>query len=114
MIVEVGDKVHIIYRALYEKSTRRHFLGEIVAADRALCRIEGFAFVYDQKTESYVKKLGKRTTIVDLGESGYIVNMIASDVNLDSVFYRYQSEMGLVATDGKNFLLDINEFGLKN
>jgi len=115
MIIEKGNKVHIIYRALYENSPRRHFLGEVVAADGALCRLEGFAFVHDPKSATlYVKKVGKRTTVVDLGESGYIVNIVDPTVNLESVSYKYLRDIGLVATDNKNFILDINEFGAKS
>jgi hypothetical protein len=114
MIIEKGNKVHVVYRALFENSTRRHFLGEVLAVDRAVCRIEGYAFVYDRKTTMFEKKTEKRTTILDLGESGYIVNLVDSNVDLDRVSYDYQREVGLVATDGKAFVLNINEFGSKS
>ncbi len=114
MIIECGNKVHIIYRALYDSSIRRHFVGEVIAADGALCRLEGFAFVYDPKSTMYVKKPEKRTTIVDLGESGYIVNVIDSGVDLDRVIYKYVSDVGLVATDNEKFVLNINEFGARS
>lgn len=114
MIVAKGNKVHIIYRALYESATRRHFLGEVMAVEGTACRLEGYAFVRDQISESYVKKPGKRTTVVDLAESGYIVNIVDAEVDIASVAYKYQRDMGLVATDGKNFVLDINEFGIKS
>ena len=114
MIISKGDKVHVVYRALYEKSTRRHFLGEVVEAEGALCRMEGYAFVYDVKSAQYKKKPEKRLTIVDLAESGYIVNIIDASLDLDSVQYKYLLDIGLVATDGKNFSLDIHEFGIKS
>ena len=53
-------------------------------------------------------------TIVDLAESGYIVNVIDIDIDLDKVRYRYLPEQGLVVTDDKDFVLDINEFGLRS
>jgi hypothetical protein len=114
MIIEKGNKIHIVYRALYENSTRRHFVGEINAVDGTCCRIEGYEFVYDSKTTMYVRKPEKRITIIDVAESGYIVNMIRPDINIDEITYRYKSEMGLVATDNKSFTLNINEFGSKS
>ncbi|MGB5211406.1 MAG: hypothetical protein WBO47_09165 [Gammaproteobacteria bacterium] len=114
MVIDKGDKVHIVYRALYDNSTRRHFLGEVLATEGAVCRVEGYAFVYDRKTTMFEKKPDKRTTILDLGESGYVVNVIESNVDLDSVCYDYLRDVGLVATDGKAFLLNINEFGSKS
>jgi hypothetical protein len=114
MILEKGNKVHVIYRALYENSIRRHFLGEVIEAEGALCRLEGFAFVYDPKSTMFVKKPEKRVTIADLGDSGYIVNIVDSAVVIDSVSYKYTSDAGLVATDNKSFTLNINEFGVKS
>jgi len=114
MIIEVGEKLHIMYRSLYEKSTRRHFIGSVIAAKDSLCRIEGFVFIYDDKRTEFIRKPELRTTIMDLAGSGYIVNVISSDVELKSVIYRYVQDLGLIATDGKKFSLNINEFGARS
>lgn len=114
MLIEKGSKLHLIYRALFEKSTRRHFLGEVVECEGVVCVLEGYAFVYDPKLETYMRKPEKRKTVVDLAESGYVVNIIDPNVNLDEISYKYRQDSGMVATDGKNFSLDINEFGLRN
>lgn len=114
MVVEIGEKIHVVYRSLYENSTRRHFIGEVKAAEGALCRVEGYAFIYDSRRTEFVKKSGLRTTIIDLAESGYVANIIDKSVNLDEVHYRYMSGEGLAATDGKNFVLNINEFSAKS
>jgi hypothetical protein len=114
MLIEEGTKLHVVYRALFEKSTRRHFLGEVIKADGVVCLLQGFAFVYDPKLEAYQRKPERRRTVIDLAESGYVVNIVDANVNLDDVNYRYLKDTGMVATDGKNFSLDINEFGLRN
>ena len=114
MVIEKGNKVHVIYRALYDSSTRRHFLGEVVAAEGALCRLEGYVFVLDPESDLYKKKPEKRITIIDLAESGYIVNVLDQNVVLADVAYKYLENIGRVATDGKGFVLDINEFGPKS
>lgn len=114
MIIEPGEKVHVVYRALYESSNRRHFLGEVKIANGTVCRIVGYAFVYDPKSTLFVKKENKRTTIIDLAESGYIVNMIDRNVDLDKMFYKYGTGAGLNVTDGKGYALNINEFGARS
>jgi len=114
MIIEKGEKIHIMYRALYENSTRRHFLGEVLAAEGSICRLEGYVFVYDQKTTEFIRKPEKRVTIIDVSESGYIANMIDQAVNLGNVNYKYAQGVGLIATDNKSFSLNINEFGSKS
>jgi len=114
MVIEKGEYVHVIYRALYEHSGRRHFLGEVRVAEGTVCRIEGYVFVYDEKSSVFNRKPEKRITVIDLSESGYIVNVIDKKVALDNIVYKYEQGVGLVATDGKGFSLNINEFGAKS
>ena len=114
MIIDCGDKVHVVYRVFFENSVRRHFIGDVTAVQGALCRIDGYVFVRDPKSEMYVKKADPRSTIFDLAESGYIVNIIDKNVNLKEVNYRYLDNKGLAAVDDQGFVLDINEFGPKS
>jgi hypothetical protein len=114
MIVAKGEKIHVVYRALYENSTRRHFLGQLAEVDGTLCRVVGYAFIFDRKSETFVRRPERRTTILDLAESGYIVNVIDPAVELDKVSYRYLSDVGLALTDGQSFVLNVNEFGSKS
>lgn len=114
MIIEKGEKVHVAYRALYDNSTRRHFLGEIIACDGAVCRIRGYAFVFDAKAGTFLRKPELRETIIDLAETGNVANVISRDVDLTNVIYRYERGTGLVATDDQSFTLNINEFGTRS
>lgn len=74
-----------MYRSLYEQSTRRHFIGSVLVASGALCRLEGFVFIYDEKKTEFIKKKERRTTVIDVAESGYIVNIIDPNVSLEEV-----------------------------
>lgn len=114
MIVGIGEKLHIVYRSYYEQSTRRHFIGEVLAAEGSVCRIQGFVFIYDERTSEFVRRQNKRTTIIDVAESGFIANIISSNINLEEVRYQYARDIGLIATDGKEFSLTINEFSAKS
>jgi predicted SnoaL-like aldol condensation-catalyzing enzyme len=114
LIIEIGTKVHVVYRALYENSIRRHFLGEVKTADGAVAVLEGYAMVMDSNSRMFKRKPEKRVTIVDLAESGYIVNVIPHEVALETIQYQYLKDFGLVATDGQDFKFDINEFSMKH
>ena len=114
MLISNGEKIHVVYRALYEDSTRRHFLGEVQFAEGAICRAEGFVFVYDKKKSEFLKKPGKRITIIDLADSGCITNIISPETKLENVVYQYSKNEGLVVTDKEIFSLNINEFSAKS
>ncbi|MBU0675071.1 MAG: hypothetical protein KJ950_10545 [Proteobacteria bacterium] len=111
MIIEKGEKVHVVYRRLLENEVRRHFMGEIVESNGSIARIDGFVSIFDSTTNKFTKKSEKRTTIIDLAESGYIANILPNYVIIDDLQYVLNQNKKLVLTDGKTFSLDINEFG---
>lgn len=39
MIIERGEKVHIITRRLFESDLRRHFVGEVLDSEGSVARI---------------------------------------------------------------------------
>ena len=100
-------------RRSYDGQLLRHFVGEVDSADGVIVRATGYVFIYDEKTAHYIKKAPQRTTILNLAESGYFVNLIPSTVNLDDLRYEVIDRTNLVFTDGKNFVLDINEFSAR-
>lgn len=113
MVINLGEKLHVIYRALYENSTRQHFIGEVTSYENGLARLDGYVFVYEVKTDDFLRKEDVRTTFVNVGENGYIINVIPTQTNLEEISYKYQSPAGLVVTDDKKFRLDISEFTFK-
>ena len=111
MIISKGDKIHIMTRRQFDGDLRRHFAGIVVECDAALVRVEGYTFIYDEKSSGYVRKHGVRTRIFDLAESGHIVNVIPSNADIEKLAYTKAFEKNLVITDGEQFSLDVNEFG---
>ncbi|NNM13659.1 MAG: hypothetical protein HKO58_05000 [Gammaproteobacteria bacterium] len=113
MLIEIGEKLHVVYRALYENSTRQHFLGMVKAIENSVVRLEGYVFVFEVKKDEFLRKEEKRTTFINIGECGCIVNLVPDSVDLDKVFYKYIAPSGLIVSDGKSFKLDISEFSFK-
>ncbi len=110
MIVEQGEKLHIITRRAFEDDLRRHFIGEVMEAEGSLVRVEGFAFILDTATNSYLRRPERRTRIICLADANNLVNVLPDHIDLDAT--RYEVLDGrLVVTDGTNFKLDVNEFG---
>lgn len=113
MIIIPGEKFHIVMRRNYESQVQRHFIGAADVVEGATVRATGYAFIYDEMKAQYVKKLAKRTTILDLAESGYIVNLIPPAVDIEDLKYETIDRNFLAITDGKGYQLDINEFGTR-
>ena len=110
-VIEVGDKLHIITRRLFEGDNRRHFAGEVTGVSGDLQEVRGYTFVFNRGTNEYKKRPELRTRIFSLGQADFIVNKIPREVAMESLEYRTKDKR-LVITDSRNFSLDINEFGL--
>jgi hypothetical protein len=107
--MEHGEKVLIVTRRLFAGEPRRHFVGFVERYDSAAIRASGYAFVYDVKKSSFVRRKNLRTRIFPL-DNQIIIYLIPQETDIGSVRYETSEESGLVATDGKHFRLDMSEF----
>lgn len=111
MIVRVGEKLHVITRRHFEGDVRRHFIGVVTEAEGDLVRLVGYVFVFENVTNRWVKRPDLRTRILSVGDSGQIVKVIPQNVGLEALSYQLSPAKHMCVTDGKDYWLDINEFG---
>jgi len=110
MLIDIGEKIHVIERRRFESDIRRHFFGEVDRVEAEGARVVGYAFVFDPGSNTYVRSNGPRSRVMPLSAHGFIVNIAPVDTAVEDV--RYEERSGrLVVTDGGDFVLDINEFG---
>jgi hypothetical protein len=108
-----GEKLHLIMRRRFADDVHPHFVVEVSAVCGPLVRAAGYSFVFDSGTNAYVKHPTLRTRLFSLSDAGYIVTVIPSDVDLNALAYRLVSGR-LAIADGRDFILEINEFGQSN
>ncbi|MFH2104700.1 MAG: hypothetical protein ABII72_00490 [Parcubacteria group bacterium] len=107
-LLKVGDKLHIIERRYFENDPRRHFIGEVLGVGENSIRAKGYVWIFDGSKNEFTKRPTPRDRVIGLG-SRLVINVLPEEVNLDNI--KYIDEDGrLVATDGENLHLDINEF----
>ncbi|MEJ2482779.1 MAG: hypothetical protein P8049_06595 [Gemmatimonadota bacterium] len=109
--IGVGEAVHIVTRRWFEDDVRRHFAGKVTAVSRALIRAEGWVFVFHRGTNEFIRRSDLRTRIFSVADAGNIVNILPAGVEPSNLRYEF-SDAGLFLTDGLDFAVDINEFGL--
>ncbi|MBI4460145.1 MAG: hypothetical protein HY648_08820 [Acidobacteria bacterium] len=112
LLLNKGEKIHVIARRRFEGDIRRHFVGEVRAATGNAARVEGYAFVFDKSSGIFVKRPERRSRIIGLLDAALIINILPPTVEVESLSYQMSGENHLVITDGKIFSLDINEFGV--
>ncbi len=111
MILKPGEKIHVITRRMFEGDVRRHFAGEVKDANERTARLEGYVYVFDSGRNEFIRKDNPRVKLVAIGDCGYVMNIIPENVILEDLEYIHTDDNRLVVTDGKEFSLDINEFG---
>jgi hypothetical protein len=110
MIVTPGEKLHVITRPLFERDVRRHFVGEVVAANDLAARVQGYAFVFEPQHSRFARRPELRTRIVSFGDGLSVIKVIAPEVAIDQLVYRLGPDGTLVMTDGRHFSMDLHEY----
>jgi len=113
LILKIGEKIHVMVKRMFEGDIRRHFVGEIKAVGDSAVRVEGYVFIFDESNNEYLRKPELRTRIFSLIDARILINVISPATVVHKVVYRLSEDNKLVATDGENFQLDINEFGTR-
>ena len=108
-IIAPGELIHVLHR--FEKEVRRHFVGQVEAANDAVARASGYVFVVDDpRTHHFVKRPERRTKLIALGDGELLINVLPSSVKLEDVRYETKDHR-LYVTDGKKWRMDLKEFG---
>jgi hypothetical protein len=109
MILEQGEKVHIVERRYLADDIRRHVVGEVLKCTEHTIRLKGYVWVFDSANGRFVRKPEKRERIVCLGDR-LVINVLPLEADLETTQYIADPQKGLQVTDGKSFFLEINEF----
>ncbi|HYV26022.1 MAG TPA: hypothetical protein VFA77_00680 [Candidatus Eisenbacteria bacterium] len=109
MILQPGEKLHVIHRRYFEKESRRHFVGIVEAYEGGVARVTGNVFTVDRTKFAFVRRPEMRTRIISLVSGDVLVNVIPPSVDLDKVVYK-QEKKSVRVTDGSDWHLDLSEF----
>lgn len=111
MVLNPGEKIHVVMRRQFEGDLRRHFAGEVIAASDQVARVEGYSFILDPGTGEFLRKPDRRVRLVSLVDGGLIINVLPAQTDIEELGYRMTGEGRLIITDAREFNMDVNEFG---
>jgi hypothetical protein len=108
MILQPGEKLHVIHRRKMDREPHRHFVGVVEAYENGVARVTGNVYTVDTVKSAFFRRPDKRTRILAIGSGDLIVNVLPAEVNLDKIVYKLEKKAVRV-TDGSNWYLDISE-----
>jgi hypothetical protein len=88
-------------------------VGEVQESTDTVVRLRGYAFVYDDNSQDFVKRDELRTRIISLTDARCIINLLPVDANLDDIHHQIDDRNQRIITDGKTFQLNVSEFSAR-
>ena len=111
MILKSGEKIHVVHRRMFDKDTRKHFVGEVEAYEHGVVRALGHVFVIDDPAENIFRKKSElRSRLISISAGNVYVNVLPPTVDLEQIRYENKGR-ALRITDGSEWHLDLKEFG---
>jgi hypothetical protein len=109
MILNPGEKVHIIHRRVYEKDHHRHFVGVVDQYEGGVARVTGHVYTVDPVKFTFMRRPEIRTRLVSVVSGDVLVNILPAKVNLEKIYYK-QERKAVRVTDGSDWHLDLSEY----
>jgi hypothetical protein len=108
MILQKGEKIHVIHRRYFEKEPHRHFVGVVDAYENGVARVSGHLYAVDFVKFAFFRRPEPRTRLIAVASGDVLVNIIPPGVNLEKVVYM-QDKKCVRVTDGDKWHLDISD-----
>ena len=112
MILYKGEKVFIITRRLFHWDLRRHFVGEVQEVTDSTIRVQGFAFIFDDTSQQFIRRDDLRIRVFSLLDAGIVINVLSTEINIEDIHYKTDEKNRRVITDNKTFSMNVSEFAV--
>src|SRR3954452_2396503 len=109
MILQKGEKIHVIHRRHLDKDPHRHFIGVVDAYEHGLARATGHIYAVDTVKFTFFRRPEQRTRIIALASGDVLVNILPHSVDLEKITYK-QEKKSLRVTDGSHWHMEISDF----
>ena len=109
MILQKGEKIHVIHRRHFEKDPHRHFLGMVDDYENGLARVTGHIYTVDLVKFNFFRRPELRTRIISLHSGDVLINIVPPAVDLEKVIYK-QERKSVRVTDGGDWVMEISDF----
>lgn len=108
MILQKGEKIHVIHRRILEKEPQRHFVGVVDEYENGLARVTGHVYAVDTIKAVFFRRPELRTRIISLSTGDTLVNILPPSVDLEKIVYKQEKETVRV-TDNDQWHMDISD-----
>lgn len=111
MIIEPGEKIHVVERQFYEGDVRQHFVGIVERCEGSIVRLEGYLYADVIKLGSvvdFVKRAGLRTRVISLDSPSLIVRVLPKHVDIDKITYKFDTGGHIRLTDGSDWQMELS------
>jgi hypothetical protein len=112
MILQKGEKIHVVHRRHFEKEPHRHFVGVVEAYEQGITRVTGHIYTVDAVKYVFFRRPELRTRLISIFSGDVLVNILPPSVDLDKIVYT-QEKKSVRVTDNKGWFMDISDLAWK-
>lgn len=112
MIIQPGEKIHVVFRTTFEGEIKRHFVGTVELCEGILIRAIGYQYSEDIKlgrVVNFVKREDLRIRIIPMDSEFIILNILPPLVDLNNIQYKFDNAGTIRVTDGSDWHLDLSQ-----
>lgn len=110
MLLAEKEKVLVIFRRLFERDIRQHFVGTVEAVTPITLRAHGFTFIFDVDNGKFIRKPNPSTRLIPLGQSHVLISVLPTTVDPKRIIYQTDTQNQLIITDNQGFSQSMAEF----
>jgi hypothetical protein len=108
MLLERGDAILVAHRRMFQQDESRYFLGQVIAIDHELLKLEGFTFAQDLGSGHVVRKDEMRVKLLSLASPGFLFYQLPDVEEISSL--QIVTEAGeVILRDGKRQIMNLTE-----
>jgi hypothetical protein len=107
-MLEVGTKLLISHRRLFEKDQPRCFVGEVSAYSAGIVKVTGYSFVRDPLRGDFIRKNDPRTKIISITSGAFLVYQLPDETDIECLTFE-PHDADILLTDGKTLRMNMTE-----
>jgi hypothetical protein len=109
VILDVGNKLLIVHRRLFENDSPRFFIGTLDGFEDGIAKVTGHSWIRDSFTGAVFRKEGKRTKIFSIIAGTVLTYQLPDSLDLSTIRFDFDQDGRFWLLGHPELKLDLSE-----
>ena len=113
MAIEIGDKMLIAHRRLFEGDSVDIFIGSVTAYGDGICKVLGHSWTWDPFAVKIERTKGIRTKVVAVASGTHVIYQLPHDADMESLAFVIDPDGRLQLEDATGLKMEVSDRGAR-